>query len=222
MNPRTAVVLGGSGLTGMALLEALEKSDKYNTVKVLTRRPLTLPYTKTEVIEVDFERIQDDPTVLAGDDIFCCLGTTLKKAGSKENFRKIDLEIPLKCAKLGQNQANRFILISSVGANPASMYFYLRTKGELEKAVLGLQYDFLAILRPGLLLGNRTEKRGGEKLATWLDQGFGWMLFGKMRKYKGIRVTDLASAMIRMAISGKAGRYLFASHEIREFGNPSK
>ncbi|WP_339719398.1 NAD(P)H-binding protein [uncultured Paraglaciecola sp.] len=204
---KTALVLGATGLVGKTLVEQLCLDPRYQTITCLLRKPLSKDFftaeaTKVQPIVVDFEHLQDYQGYFGCDHIFVCLGTTIKKAGNKSAFRKVDFEYVHIAAQLSRGQrAGSFVWISSVGANAKSTNFYLRVKGELENAILGMSgLDNAAAVRPSLLLGEREEMRRAEKLASILSPLLAPLLFGNLRKYKPVHAIDVAAQMIRLQV----------------------
>lgn len=213
---KTALVFGSSGLVGSALVQWLESSPAYDRIRLFLRTPIPHSQGKTEFIPVDFNQLERIAPQIEGDEIFCCLGTTIRKAGSQAAFRKVDAEYPSKIASIArQNGVKGFYVVSSLGASADSGNFYLRTKGEMEQAVLQAQFPEYGIFRPSLLLGSRKEFRFGEKLAQWTMPLFHWMLNGRLRKYRGIRAADVAKAMV-IAASMKFDDHVFESDRIAE------
>ncbi len=196
---KTAVVFGGNGLVGRELLGELFLNDAFATVKVVVRRQLTLQNPKlTQIVLKDFANLQEKKDLLSADDYFCCIGTTIKTAGSKEAFRQVDFDIPLTIGKLAHElSVSTLVVISSVGANARTGNFYLRTKGEMENAVRQAYTGNLKFVRPSLLMGNRIEYRFGEHLAVLFMKTFGWLFVGSAKKYRGIVARDVARAMIK-------------------------
>lgn len=216
---KTALVFGSSGLVGSALVHWLESSEEYDRVLLFLRNPLRNSQGKTEVVPVDFDQLERIAPKIMGDEVFCCLGTTIRKAGSQAAFRKVDAEYPAKIALIArQNGVKGFYVVSSLGASADSRNFYLRTKGEMEQAVIQAQFPEYGIFRPSLLLGSRKEFRFGEKLAQGTMPLFNWMLAGRFRKYRGIRASDVAKAMVITA-SRKMGEHIFESDRIAEIAN---
>ncbi len=184
---KTAVVIGATGLTGHLLVEALLNDQRYEQVKVLVRNSFSVEHQKLKVLVTDFQSSASLAAGLKGDDVFCCIGTTIRKAGSQEAFREVDYDIPVKAAAIAlQNGVNQFIVISSLGANAHSSNFYLRTKGEMEQAVLKVGLPKVVIVRPSMLLGDRKEVRVGEKIGQWLIIALGPLLIAGLKKYRGI------------------------------------
>lgn len=204
MSGRTALVLGATGLVGTRCVAHLLESNAYDRVICLVRRSALSALSKLaegasgrlEERVVDFDALTS-ADVNGADDIFCAIGTTIKKAGSQEAFRRVDCEIPLRVAKLAvEAGAKRFALVSSAGANARSSTFYLKTKGELEEALAALPLRALHIFRPSLLLGERAESRPGEALATILFRPLGGLLIAPLRKWRPIDVDRVGRAMV--------------------------
>jgi uncharacterized protein YbjT (DUF2867 family) len=220
--PQTAVVIGATGLTGRHLVNLLLHNPAFDKVKVLLRAPSLKPREGLEIAIVNFEDEAGLAAALHGDALFCCVGTTRKKAGGKEEFRQVDFDIPVRCATLAKRQGmNQFLLMSSVGANINSRFFYLRTKGETEQAVTRLSFPSLHIFRPAALLGKRPDKRLGEILGQWLVMVFYYLLQGRWKKYRAIKASTVAKAMIAAAAKGEPGTHIYESDAIKEIaGEP--
>ena len=207
----TAAIAGTTGLVGGHCLQLLLKSDRYGHVASVNRRPLGVTHPKLEEIRSGFDKLPDLPLT----DIFCTLGTTIKKAGSLEAFRRVDYDYVLRVAEWGlRNGAKQFLLVSSVDSDPQSSNLYLRVKGELEAAVNALSYESVHIFRPSILLGSRAESRPIERIAQRAAAALGWALLGKLRKYRGMPVDRLASAMLRAAGQELPGRFVYHYDEI--------
>lgn len=191
------MLLGATGLTGGKVLDGLLASDKVSSVVAPVRRPLTLSHEKLEQHEIDFDHLDAHAEMFSVDAIICCLGTTIRKAGSREQFRKVDYSYPLKTAELGRaNGANAFILMSAIAASSSSTVFYNRVKGELEDAVKGLGYPCLAIYQPSLLLGERDEHRTAEALGMKAMPLINRALIGPLERFRGIEAATVARAMV--------------------------
>lgn len=195
MTQTTAVLAGASGLVGKYCLEMLLEDAFYDRVVSIGRRLLPFEHPKLAQKLVDFEALHDED--LQGlTHVFCCLGTTIRKAGSESAFRKVDHDYALA---LGRNaaslRARRFLLVSSVGADPKAGTFYLRVKGELEQALRALPFEGLYLFQPSILLGPREEERPGEKAGLTLARAFEWALVGGLRKYRPMPAAVLARAM---------------------------
>lgn len=215
MDAKTALVAGASGLVGGQLLTLLTKSGRYAKVTVISRSPLQVTHEKLSIIigtQDDLERYNEE---LACDDVFCCLGTTMKKAGSREAFRKVDFEYPLALAKKTLKKgAKQYFLVSALGANSKSSIFYNKVKGEVEDAISGVGFKTLHILRPSLLIGPRKEPRLGEFIAKVLSNTFGFLL---PKRYRGIASIKVARAMLFYASREEKGIFFHSSDELQSF-----
>jgi uncharacterized protein YbjT (DUF2867 family) len=191
----TALVAGGTGLVGNDVLRLLVEDRLYDKVIALVRRPLGFTSPRLQERIVDFGQLRT--LDLRADHVYCALGTTIKAAGAREAFRRVDYQyVNELAARTRECGARRFALISSVGANPRARNFYLRTKGEAEQAVRAAGFDATHIFRPSFLVGPRKESRTGEKLAIPIARAIDWALVNGLRKYRSIRAIDVACAMI--------------------------
>lgn len=212
---RSALVLGATGLVGGHCLELLLKHAQYERVVVLTRRALPVQHPKLTEVLTDFDRLEERAGRFQVDDVFCSLGTTIRKAGSKNAFRRVDLGYPREAARLAsEGEARAFILVSSVGADPSSRMFYNRVKGESERAVMEFSFALVVILRPSLLLGEREELRPGEKIAQWITWPVAPLMIGPLARYRPVPAREVARAMIRLALLGEDGVRIVESEEI--------
>lgn len=197
---KTALIIGSTGLVGEQCLEGLLNSVAYDKVIALSRKKIQSPKAKLQNIVTDFENLESIADQLKADDIFCAIGTTIAKAGSKEAFRKVDLELPLKVAEITRkNGAQKFILVSSLGADASSSVFYNKVKGELEQALKKLRFDWLVIFRPSILLGDRKERRVGEQIGRFVVDKFSFLFSGPFRQYRGTPVYLLGRLMVKIA-----------------------
>lgn len=213
----TASVAGATGLTGQFLLKKLERDQSCSRIFVLVRKPAKTSSRKTEWLTTDFKD-QNWKKAFPAEIFFCCLGTTMKKAGSKEAFRAIDFELVLQLARLAkQKGCRKFVGISSLGANKNSSNFYLKTKGEMEAAVAELGFESCIFVRPSILLGPRTEQRTGEKIGILLSKILNPLMAGPLKKYKGIASETVAKAMIELALEEKPGIRIIESDELQKF-----
>jgi uncharacterized protein YbjT (DUF2867 family) len=198
------VVVGGSGLVGNQLLKQLLIDERVDQVISLGRKELPMKNEKLQQIIVNFDRLLEIPIKPKADVLFCCVGTTIRTAGSKENFRKVDYEIPHSLAQLAVNQdIDVLVVISSLGADAQSSNFYLRTKGEMEKIVQSYPIERTAFVQPSLLLGKRNEYRFGERIASAIMKMFSFVFVGPFRKYRAISSDQVAKAMIQIAFDPK-------------------
>jgi uncharacterized protein YbjT (DUF2867 family) len=220
VNSRSALVVGASGLVGRHLLAILLADDTYSRIIVLTRKSLGFEHPKLVESAVDFNRLEQHQNLIKGEDVFCCLGTTIKVAGSQEAFRKVDFTYVVQTAALSQrNGARQFLVISSLGADIHSRIFYNRVKGEMEEAVAKIPFNAVRILRPSLLLGERRESRPAEALGILLVKALSVLLFiGALRRYRAVHAQTVAKAMVRVAKQQGEGVTIFESEEIQSLG----
>ncbi len=215
MSTRAAVLLGASGMVGGFCLQALLDSRDYGRVVVMTRRQLALaanPKLEQKIVSFDALSAAD---FAGANDIFCALGTTIRKAGTQEAFQRVDLEYPLAAARQGLSAgATQFLLVSSAGADAAAKNFYLRTKGELEEKLGELGYKALKIFRPGLLLGKREEVRPGERFASRIAPFLNLTLWGPLRHYRSIAAETVGRAMVSAAMQDQSGTIFYEYDQI--------
>ncbi|MEX1153183.1 NAD(P)H-binding protein [Parvibaculum sp.] len=212
MIEKTALIAGATGLVGGHLLKLLLADPQYGHVVAVTRRKLEgVSSPKLEELVVDFDALdkslaQKDIPV---DDAYCALGTTIKTAGSQEAFRKVDFDAIVAFAKAAKARgAKRLMLVSSIGADPASSVFYSRVKGETEQALGAIGFETLHIFRPGLLIGERAETRPVESIGKLVSPVLDAMMLGPMRVYRSMRVENVARAMLAAASTATSGRQI--------------
>ena len=212
---KTALLAGATGLVGGHCLRLLLDQGHYARVVALVRRRLDVEHARLEQRIVDFDRLEGGEPIEAAD-VYCALGATIRKAGSQEAFRRVDHTYPKALAELAaKGGARRFILVSSVGADPGAGSFYLRVKGELERDVSVLPFEAVHILRPSFLLGDRGERRTGEAIGIALARGVQGALLGGLRKYRPIEASTVAAAMVAAAQRGAPGRHVYHFDEIK-------
>ena len=217
MTSRKAFIVGATGLIGKYLTSLLLDSDRYDEVVAITRKPLG-KHTKLKNLLGGYDDLEQLSDNIRGDDIYCCLGTTMKTAGSKENFRKVDYDYPLKIAQIAaQNRANQFLVVTAMGASARSNVFYNRVKGELEEELAKIPFEGLHIFRPALLLGKRQEKRMGENIAQVIFSVINGLFMGPLKKYKAIDYRKVANAMFSVAAEAKKGVYTYGSDDLQEY-----
>ncbi|WP_435355508.1 oxidoreductase [Emticicia sp. SJ17W-69] len=210
---KTALVVGATGLIGKHLTIKLLASNFYTKVKVLVRKPLEIKHPNLEQIVVDFDNL--DTSKIIADDVFCCLGTTMKKAGSKPAFYKVDFTYPLEIAKAALvNGAKQYLIVTAMGADERSMFYYNRVKGEIEKALSDLRYPTLLIFRPSMLIGEREEPRLGEKIGEKLMNLFSFLI---PEKYQAIKGEKVAEAMLILAQKGIKNKDIFESGTLQNY-----
>ena len=212
---KTALIAGATGLVGQALLQKILDSKYYSKLIVLVRNPLDIKHEKLVEYKIDFNTIAELTLDANIDDVFCCLGTTIKTAGSKAAFTKVDYSYVVQLAEWANvHHCQQFSVISSVGASTSTSNFYLKTKGDMEDAVGRLGLPGVHIYRPSLLIGQRNEFRLGEKIAAQLMRISKPLFKGKLRKYQAITAEALAQAMHHKAQLRVKGIYLYEGAEI--------
>ncbi len=211
---KTALIAGSTGLIGKQLLQLLLNSDRYDKVIALTRQDL-IPHPKLVVLKIEFEKSEQWSDSIRADDVFCCLGTTMAKARSKEKFYQVDFTYPLQIANVARSLgAKQYLLVSALGANKNSSIYYNKVKGEIEEAIKQIHYKAIHIFRPSLLLGPREEKRSGEDAAKIFYKIFGFLI---PKKYKGIESATVARAMITLASQDDEGIFIHESAELQSY-----
>ena len=206
----TAVIAGATGLVGSHVLKLLLADPTWAHVISLGRRPVPDRHEKLEQRIVDLGALGAIADLPRTDDVFCCLGTTIKKAGSQDAFRRVDHDYVLELARAGLRfGATQFLLVSAIGADPTSRVFYSRVKGEVEAAVRKLPYRAVQIFRPGLLLGNRTEFRLGERIAMLTMPLLQPLLVSRLRRFRSITASNVARAMVSIAREMPRGPNVF-------------
>lgn len=206
---RGAVVLGATGLVGRSLLEQLLQRGDYPLIVAPTRRPLQLPAPRLFNPVTDFSEASSllDGTVVR--DVYCCLGTTMHKAGNRRQFEEVDYHLIVNLARMARaHGAERLAVVSALGASATSRIYYSRVKGRMEEALSGIGYESLQILRPSLLLGARDERRPAEALAQKLSPYVGWLWRGRLATYRPVAAADVAAAMIRLTLAGEPGVHI--------------
>ncbi|MDI1445517.1 NAD(P)H-binding protein [Polyangium sp. 6x1] len=218
---RTALLAGATGLVGQSCLARLLEHPAYARVVVLARRPTGTSHDKLQEIRADFDALEGLTPLPPVDDVFIALGTTIKAAGSRPAFYKVDHDYVVSVAKLGKRAgARRLSLVSSVGADSTAMNFYLRVKGEAERDISDLGYECVDILRPSMLLGDRHEHRTGEALAAPILRAVSGAMMGPLRVYRPIEADDVAAAMVASLVSdGTAGVRVRTFDDIRRFAS---
>ncbi len=213
--PCTALVAGATGLVGGYVLDALLSDPHWSRVVVLTRRPTARAHPKLSECVVDFDNL---PSFEPVDDVFACLGTTLKIAGSKERFRQVDHDYTVTVARLARAAgACRLALVSSIGANSGTGNFYLRVKGETERDIRELGFPSLVIAQPSLLLGRRQNSRLGELLASGVAAVVAPLMLGGLRAYRPIEAQDVASALVGALCNHEIGERTLTHEEILSY-----
>lgn len=214
--PKNALIAGGTGLVGTHLLDLLLESENYDRVVSLVRKPTGRSHPKLKEKLVSFNELKDLVLKTHIEDVYCCLGTTMKKAGSRKKFIHVDLDYPVQLGELGINfGAKRFYVVSAMGANRKSLFFYNRVKGRMEHALMKLKYENIGIFRPSMILGERKEHRSGEEIAKKVTKFVEPLFFGPLKKYKGVHAKQIAESMINYAEKEEKGVRIMESDKIR-------
>jgi uncharacterized protein YbjT (DUF2867 family) len=212
---KTAIIIGATGLVGSTLVKQILENPEYSKVTLLLRKPLDLQHPKLIQEIIDFA--QPDSTKIIGDDLFCAMGTTLRKAGSKQAQYKIDCTYPFEIGKIAKaNGVKQYILVSSIGSDANSNNFYLRTKGDLEQKIKALEFENFISVRPSFILGDRQEFRLGEKIGIVLAKVISPLLIGSLKKYRGIEAAQIAKGMQVLANKGLKGVHFIESDALAE------
>lgn len=197
MLSKTALLFGATGLVGSKLLHLLLESDRVSSLRAVLRRPLDIDHPKLEHLQCDFSQLEVNSSFFVGvDTVFICLGTTLKKAGSRERFREIDHDLVLRIAKMAQIAKIRCCsIVTALGAKEDSLFFYNRVKGELERDLRELHFPVLNIFRPSLILGAREERRVSENLSKKFSKFVPWALLPGGKRVRPVPAQVIAEAM---------------------------
>ncbi len=222
MTQAVALLVGATGLIGRHCLDKLLNCEHYSKVKILVRTPIAFEHPKLEQHQVNFEALEQSQQLMQATDVYCCLGTTLKVAGSKQAFRRVDFDYPLTIAKMAKlSGAKQFMVVSSMGANPSASMFYTAVKGELEAALEQLNYPALHIFRPSLLLGKRPGQpvRTAESIGQTLMTKLNFLLVGRAKSYRAIEAKTVANAMVVAALTEHMGTHRYHYDEIIALGS---
>jgi uncharacterized protein YbjT (DUF2867 family) len=217
---RSALLLGASGLIGGHLLGLLVADMTYDRVIVPVRKSLSYRHPKLQEVVVDFDHLDKQKDSLRGQDVFCCLGTTIKAAKSQPAFRKVDFTYVEQTASIAaMNGAEQFLLVSSLGADKNSSAFYLRVKGEVEEAIARLPFKAAQIFRPSVLIGVRGQSRFNESFAIMMMKLVSVVLLGRLRRYRAIEAKTVAQAMLTVAKQQNVGVAVYESERIQILGH---
>ena len=213
-----AIIAGGTGLVGKAVIHRLQNDAYFDQVVVLNRRQIGYESDKIQERIVDFDHIDSFIKELKPTHAFCCLGTTIKVAGSKENFRKVDYQYVLNFAQAVKRLGcENFSVITALGTNSSSLIFYNQVKYELSIALENLYFDRLNILQPSLLLGDRSESRLGEDISKKIFEATTFLWKGPLKNYKGIQAKQVAKAMVTIAKETEKGVFRFPSGKLQDY-----
>ncbi len=221
MEKRIALVTGATGLVGKQLMDQILAIDYYSTIKVFTRRPLNYKDNRIEEYVIDFDQLDNHKEDMEAHDHYCCLGTTLRKAGSKEAFVKIDHDYPLQLAKIAMSYPSfvQFIVVTAVGANSSSPLFYNQVKGQIEDSLKELDMKRLHIFQPSLLLGPRDDFRFMENMAKVFSAILTFFVIGTKRRLWSVKGSDVAKAMLLVAQRSGDGIYVYKPAKIRKIAH---
>ena len=213
---KTALLFGSSGLVGGHLLNELIQNDNYNKIKLFVRSAPKISNPKIEIIKTDFNNLKNYKEDIKGDDCFFCIGTTKQNSPNKNEYRRVELEVPKQVAQIAKsNSVNSFFFVSSGYADSKSSGDYLKFKGEVEEELKRLDFSKLGIMRPSFILGDRKEKRVGEKIGIFLFKLLSPLLLGPLKKMRPIHSKTVAKAMTRAA-NENLEKNIFESNEIDE------
>ena len=216
---KTALVFGSTGLVGGHLLDQLIKNENYNKIKLFVRSEIIINDLKVEIVKTDFNNLENHKEDIKGDDCFFCIGTTKQNSPDKNEYRRVELDVPKQVAQIAKsNLINSFVFVSSGYADPNSSGDYLKFKGLVEEELKKLNFSKLGIMRPSFLIGNRKEKRVGEKIGIFLFKILSPLFLGPLKKMKPIHSEKVAKAMIKIS-SGDFKQHVFESNEIVKISN---
>ena len=213
---KIALLFGASGLVGGHLLNQLISNNNYSKIKLFVRSAIDLNDPKIEIIQTDFNNLENHREDIKGDDCFFCIGTTKKNSPDKNEYKRVELEVPKQIAQIAKsNFVNSFVFVSSGYADPKSSGDYLKFKGEVEEELKKLNFPKLGVMRPSFLLGDRKEKRVGEKIGIFIFKLISPLLLGPLKKMKPIHSEIVARSMIKVA-NEDLQKNTFESNEIME------
>ena len=216
---KTALLFGASGLVGNHVLNQLISNNNYSKIKLFVRSSINMSDPKIEIIQTDFNNLENHREDIKGDDCFFCIGTTKKNSPDKNEYKRVELEVPKQIAQIAKsNLVNSFVFISSGYADPKSSGDYLKFKGEVEEELKRLNFPKLGIMRPSFLLGDRKEKRIGEKIGIFVFKLLSPLFLGPLEKMKPIHSATVAKAMIAIT-QNDSSKTIFESNEISEIIN---
>jgi len=213
---KTALIFGSSGLIGNQLVKIILQNNNYDRIKLFVRSVPEFIDSKIEIIQTDFFNLEKHKNTIIGDDCFFCIGTTHRDSPDKNEYRRIEYDIPVNVAKIAVlNAIESFVYVSSMGANPNSSGSYLKNKGQVEEQLKKLNFTKLVIIRPSILLGNRKTFRLGERIGIFVMKALSIFFLGSLKKYKPIKVEDVANAMIKI-VEKKIEKTIFLSDQVEE------
>ncbi len=214
---KTAAIFGATGLIGGFLVEELVEDEKYDEVKIFGRRSCGIQNQKISEYKINFDQPESYKALLQADEVYICLGTTIKKAGSVQMMEHIDRDYPIQIATIAkENGIKAVAVVSSIGANANTKNYYTRIKGEMEAGILNLEFKKTVIVRPSILFGKRGEFRFGELIGKGIMQALGFLFIEKLKKYKGIHGRTVAYAMTTL-LNSESQQKIFESDMLQEF-----
>ena len=213
---KTALLFGATGLVGGHVLNQLIQNDNYSKIKIFVRSSIQINNSKIEAIQTDFNNLEKYRNDITGEDCFFCIGTTRKNSPNKNEYERVEFNIPTQIAQIAKsNSIKSFFFVSSGYADPKSSGDYLKFKGLVEQEIKNQNFDKIGIMRPSFLLGNRKEKRIGEKFGIILFKLLTPILVGPLRKMRPIKAEIVAKAMVKLA-NENINQSIFESNEIAE------
>ena len=213
---KTALLFGSTGLVGGHVLNQLIQNDNYSKIKIFVRSPIQIDSSKVEVIKTDFNNLEKHKEQIVGDECYFCIGTTKKNSPDKNEYQRIELDIPKQIAQIVKsNNINSYLFVSSGYANSKSSGDYLKYKGLVEEEILSLGFSKIGIMRPSFILGNRKEFRLGEKIGIIIFKLLNPLFVGSLRKMRSIHSETIAKAMIKLANSN-IDQKIFESDQISD------
>tara|TARA_Y100001970_G_scaffold51574_1_gene65227 strand:+ start:7297 stop:7956 length:660 start_codon:yes stop_codon:yes gene_type:complete len=213
---KTAIIFGSSGLIGNELFKTILLNGLYDKIKIFVRTIPEVNNPKVEIIKTDFTNLEQYKDKIKGDECFFCIGTTKKDTPDKDQYRRIEYNIPIDVAKIAKgNSVNAFFYISSIGANTNASSNYLKNKGQVEEELKNLNFPRLAIIRPSLLVGNRKSFRLGEVIFTPIMNTLTFFAFGSLKKYKPIKIKNVVKSIIYIS-KNETNQRVFESDELEE------
>ena len=216
---KTALIFGSSGLIGNELLNIINQNNNYGKIKLFVRSKTNSNDPKIEIIQIDFNNLEKHKDSIVGDDCFFCIGTTRKDTPDKNEYRRVEYNIPVDIAKIAKsNLVKSFVYVSSLGANPSSSGSYLKNKGQVEEELNKINFPKLAVIRPSILLGNRKVLRLGERIGIFAMKALSIFFLGSLKKYKPIEAQIVAKAMLAIA-QNHGQKIFFESNELSEIGS---
>ena len=215
---KSAIVFGATGLVGSHLVQEINTNNAYEVIYVVVRSNIQIESHKIKIINSDYSNLDKDLDNVNATDAFICLGTTIKKAGSVEVVEQIDRDLPIQIAQiLKVKNTQNLAVVSSVGAQSASKNYYLRIKGEMEEGLINQNFNHLAIVRPSIILGKRSEARIAETIGKAVMRILGVFMVGGLKKYRTIHALTIARSMINI-LNNKHEGIIFESDQLQVLG----